>query len=91
MGALLWSMRIGIIVASILLIVLLVIFNHLIFQIKWEYTVCTVIGLVAGVLIGLATEYTTSYEYEPTRSISRSGATGPATVIIQVEAVCTVW
>jgi K(+)-stimulated pyrophosphate-energized sodium pump len=38
------------------------------------------------VLIGLFTEYTTSYEYEPTRSISRSGATGPATVIIQVRA-----
>ncbi len=41
-----------------------------------------VVGLVAGFLIGQATERYTSYDYEPTRRISKQGETGPATVII---------
>jgi K(+)-stimulated pyrophosphate-energized sodium pump len=44
---------------------------------------CFVIGLVAGVLIGLATEYCTSFAYRPTQSIAESGITGPAPVIIK--------
>ena len=39
-------------------------------------------GLVAGIIIGQATEYYTSHSYEPTRKIARSSQTGPATVII---------
>lgn len=39
-------------------------------------------GLVAGVFIGKATEYYTSYDYNPTKAVSRSSETGPATVII---------
>lgn len=39
-------------------------------------------GLVAGLLIARATEYYTSYEYKPTRSIAEQAVTGPATVII---------
>ncbi len=39
-------------------------------------------GLLAGVIIGQATEYYTSHSYEPTRKVSASGQTGPATVII---------
>ena len=41
-----------------------------------------VTGLVTGIVIGKATEYYTSHEFAPTRSISESGKTGPATVII---------
>jgi K(+)-stimulated pyrophosphate-energized sodium pump len=41
-----------------------------------------VTGLVTGIVIGKSTEYYTSHEYAPTRSISESGKTGPATVII---------
>ena len=41
-----------------------------------------VIGLVAGVIIGQATEYYTSHSYKPTRKIAKSAETGPATVII---------
>ena len=41
-----------------------------------------VVGMLAGVLIGKATEYFTSYDYKPTRQISASSETGPATVII---------
>ena len=40
-------------------------------------------GLVAGVVIGQATEYYTSYSYRPTQKISEASKTGPATVIIQ--------
>src|SRR5690606_32770669 len=39
-------------------------------------------GLVAGIVIARWTEYCTSYEYRPTRSIARQAVTGPATVII---------
>ncbi|GIK16685.1 MAG: hypothetical protein BroJett003_16490 [Planctomycetota bacterium] len=41
-----------------------------------------VVGLVAGYLIGKATEYYTSYDFKPTRDIAEQGQTGPATVII---------
>ncbi|HKJ89878.1 MAG TPA: sodium-translocating pyrophosphatase [Oceanipulchritudo sp.] len=41
-----------------------------------------VTGLVTGIVIGKSTEYYTSHEFAPTRSISESGKTGPATVII---------
>jgi len=40
-------------------------------------------GLIAGLLIGLSTEYFTSAHYKPTKSISNSALTGPATLIIE--------
>ena len=40
-------------------------------------------GLVAGVLIGQATEYYTSQSYKPTQKIAEASQTGPATVIIK--------
>jgi K(+)-stimulated pyrophosphate-energized sodium pump len=42
----------------------------------------TVSGLVAGVLIGLLTEYYTSYDYKPTQEIAKASQTGAATNII---------
>jgi K(+)-stimulated pyrophosphate-energized sodium pump len=39
-------------------------------------------GLIAGILIGLSTEYFTSDRYSPTRFIADQALTGPATVII---------
>jgi len=44
-------------------------------------------GLVAGVLIGLSTEYYTSSNFKPTRSVADASLTGPATVIISGMAV----
>eukprot|EP00636_Phaeomonas_parva_P005910 CAMPEP_0118850826 /NCGR_PEP_ID=MMETSP1163-20130328/509_1 /TAXON_ID=124430 /ORGANISM="Phaeomonas parva, Strain CCMP2877" /LENGTH=794 /DNA_ID=CAMNT_0006783065 /DNA_START=25 /DNA_END=2409 /DNA_ORIENTATION=- len=44
---------------------------------------CTILGLIAGVIIGIMTEYFTSYSFLPTQSISNAGVTGPATVLIQ--------
>jgi Na+/H+-translocating membrane pyrophosphatase len=49
----------------------------------WRIFGCVIIGLLCGILIGLATEYCTSYSYYPVKSIAKSGTTGPATVIIQ--------
>lgn len=40
-------------------------------------------GLVAGVIIGQATEYYTSHSYKPTQKIAEASQTGPATVIIK--------
>ncbi|RKY30741.1 MAG: sodium-translocating pyrophosphatase [Candidatus Omnitrophota bacterium] len=39
-------------------------------------------GLIAGILIGLSTEYFTSSNFRPTRFIADASLTGPATVII---------
>ena len=39
-------------------------------------------GLIAGIVMGLSTEYFTSDRYAPTREVARSSRTGPATVII---------
>ncbi|MDR2145466.1 MAG: sodium-translocating pyrophosphatase [Tannerella sp.] len=44
--------------------------------------ISVVVGLVAGVIIGQATEYYTSHSYKPTRRVAESSQTGPATVII---------
>ncbi|HOC90239.1 MAG TPA: sodium/proton-translocating pyrophosphatase, partial [bacterium] len=45
----------------------------------WWAIVC---GLLAGIIIGKATEYFTSAGFKPTQRIADSAATGPATVII---------
>ncbi len=45
------------------------------------------VGLVSGILIGKATEYYTSSEYEPTKQIAKRAETGSATVIIDGIAV----
>ena len=45
-------------------------------------SLAVVVGLVVGVIIGRSTEYYTSQSYKPTRKLSESGKTGPATVII---------
>jgi len=49
----------------------------------WRYFGCILCGLAAGVIIGQLTEYYTSYEFYPVKSITKAGKTGPATVIIQ--------
>jgi len=44
---------------------------------------CVIIGLVAGMMIGKVTEYFTSFDFAPVRSITDRGKTGAATVVIQ--------
>jgi len=41
-----------------------------------------IVGLVAGIIIGQATEYFTSHSYKPTQKVAESSQTGPATVVI---------
>ena len=43
---------------------------------------CFLSGLVAGLVIGLATEYFTSHDYKPTRNVAKASETGAATNII---------
>jgi len=48
----------------------------------WGVWVAILSGLVGGIVIGKSTEYYTSHEYRPTKSIAHQALTGPATVII---------
>ena len=49
---------------------------------NWKLYFAILAGLVAGVLIGQATEYFTSDTYKPTRKLAASSETGSATIII---------
>ena len=48
----------------------------------WRLSLSVVSGLIAGVIIGKATEYYTSHSYKPTQKLAAASETGPATVII---------
>lgn len=48
----------------------------------WDAWLCTCMGLVSGLVIGLFTEYYTSHSYGPVRELSGSCETGAATNII---------
>jgi len=50
---------------------------------KWELFGCVVIGLAAGSIIGIISEFFTSYSYAPTRTIAKSARIGPANVVIE--------
>ncbi|MBE7464394.1 MAG: sodium-translocating pyrophosphatase [Planctomycetes bacterium] len=50
--------------------------------IPWGVAGAVVVGLLAGVIIGQATEYYTSDEYGPTKGIAYQAQMGPATTII---------
>ncbi len=79
---LLWSLRYGIFAAGGLLIIFVAILTITLTN-NWWWFGCVVAGLVAGTIIGLATEYFTSYSYKPTQRVSAASETGAATVIIQ--------
>jgi len=85
---LLGKTRDGITVAAILSLLLTLVVTYILFygttgNYEWRMWGCMLIGLIAGIFIGLFTEYCTSYSYSPTISISEASETGPATVIIQ--------
>ena len=81
MGRLLWALRTGVFAASAIVLVgtaiaLLVLDQP--FELFWVI----LIGLVAGQVIGTATEYYTAYEFSPTKKLADQAETGAATVII---------
>ena len=79
---LLWSLRYGIFAAGGLLIIFAAVLTITLTD-NWWWFGCVVAGLVAGTIIGLGTEYYTSYSYKPTQRVSAASETGAATVIIQ--------
>ncbi|MBI4231547.1 MAG: sodium-translocating pyrophosphatase [Planctomycetes bacterium] len=83
LGALLWALRVGVWVPSVLIAVAayFVVKHTLPPQVSnLFYSILT--GLVSGVVIGYFTEYFTASEYRPTQRIASAAKTGPATVII---------
>lgn len=63
-----------------------IIFTQILFESKeaWELFFCVLIGLVAGIIVGVFTEWCTSFTYAPTQSIYNAAKKGgAATVIIQ--------
>ena len=49
---------------------------------NWKVYFAILAGLIAGVLIGQATEYFTSDSYKPTKNLAATSETGTATIII---------
>ena len=84
MKELLHSLGIGTNVSAALIAVATFIILYLLGIENWLGLSFSVIsGLVAGVVIGQATEYYTSHSYAPTQKIAEASQTGPATVIIK--------
>jgi len=84
MKELLHSLGIGTNVSACLIAVATFAILYLLGIPNWAQVSCSVIvGLLAGVVIGQATEYYTSHSYKPTQEISAASQTGAATVIIK--------
>ena len=81
MGRLLWSLRTGIFAAGILVLAGTA-GAIMILGLQWQLFWVVLVGLVAGQLIGTASEYYTSYEYSPTKKLAEQAETGPATIMI---------
>ena len=81
MGRLLWALRTGIFGAGALALLGtagLIVWLGLDFNLFWA----VLVGLVAGQVIGTATEYYTAYEYGPTQRLSAQAVSGTGPVII---------
>jgi K(+)-stimulated pyrophosphate-energized sodium pump len=86
MSKLLWALRAGVYGASAIALVLtagVILLLDLPFTLFWV----VVAGLVVGQVIGIGTEYFTSYEYRPTKWLASQAVTGPASVVIAGMAV----
>ncbi len=81
-GTLLKALGRGVNYSSIVIGVLAIILSYVMLPGYGSVGFSVVIGLIAGVLIGWWTEYSTSDEYNPTKKLAGQAETGPATVII---------
>jgi K(+)-stimulated pyrophosphate-energized sodium pump len=81
MGTLLWALRKGIFGSGLFVIIgAWILTNQLNLDMNLLWVV--VVGLVAGNIIGLATEYYTAYEYKPTKNLSAQAEAGAGPLII---------
>ena len=84
MRDLLRSLGIGTNLSAVLIAIATFIILYLLGMENWlGLSMSVITGLVAGVVIGQATEYFTSQSYKPTKSIAEASQTGSATVIIK--------
>ncbi len=80
-GQLLWALRKGIIASAVLVIILsLAAVSYL--DVSFDSFWAILSGLIAGIIIGFTTEFYTSYDYSPTKSVADASQTGAATNII---------
>merc|ERR1719486_176341 len=82
LGALMWALEKGTMLAGAIFLGLGAACCHLLGG-MWGAYICVLIGLACGMIIGKITEYFTSFDFAPVKSIKARGATGPATVTIQ--------
>ena len=83
MKDLLGSLSLGTNLSSVLIVVATFVILYVLKLDNWQWIGgSVVVGLLVGIIIGRSTEYYTSQSYAPTRRLSESGKTGPATVII---------
>ncbi len=82
-SALLWALRKGIFGSAILIAIASFFIVKFTLGMGFIGVYWAVIsGLIAGIIIGLSTEYFTSANYKPTKLVAESAITGPATVIL---------
>ena len=89
-GQLLWALRRGIIASAVLVLLMslgAVLWLDLDGVIRDNVTgfdlfAAIACGLIAGVIIGLVTEFYTSYDYPPTKGVAEAAQTGAATTMI---------
>ncbi len=86
---LMFALNKGVYGSSILIAIVAYFVTKLMLPAEYSFGIflASVIGLLAGILIGYFTERSTSDAYEPTRGIAKQGEFGPATVIIDGLAV----
>ena len=68
-GQLLWALRRGIFAAAIFLTIFAAIIV-LVMDLELDWLWAIYVGLGAGIVIGLSTEYYTSYDYKPVREVA---------------------
>ena len=81
MGRLLWALRTGIFSAGGLVLVGTAAAIAMM-ELKWDLFFVVLVGLVAGQIIGTATEYYTAFEFSPTKNLAQQAETGAGTIII---------
>jgi K(+)-stimulated pyrophosphate-energized sodium pump len=87
-GVLLMALRQGVFLAAIVTGVLSGVIVYYYMGVEYIGIFFSIlVGLIAGVAVGLITEYFTSEKYAPTKSIAENAKTGHATVIIKGIAV----